>query len=147
MNTLHATKTTLCTLLLTGLIALGLSGCGSSDEPTISYEGPIAGWEDVIVPENANWEKSLIGGTVENHTFTVPLMSEAEFFVFEESTMTDNGWLPNQSGEDTRQFVKDGDVVTFNSNGVADGKLTFVIIIEPAGVYENEEEVEEESGA
>lgn len=126
-------------LLLTGL-SLNLTGCHKPKESEVEIvEGPIKGWTDIAIPENATWETSSIGGTVENHYFAVENMSAEELFTFLSEAMALNGWTLNLSNNEIRQFIKEGHTVTFNENGVANNVLTFVVIIEPKGVYEDDE--------
>lgn len=116
----------LATLLFT-------AGCGEKNPE--SYTGPIPNWSDVAVPETTTFEQESVVSGVENHFFQVEGWTEGELFAFLEEAMEVNGWQLNASNSEIRQFIKNEDVVTYNSNGESEGALHFVVIIEPAGVY------------
>lgn len=141
-----STSTRSATILL-GLLSLSLllPGCWNSEEEetVTTYDGPIDGWEDVAIPEGSTLSQPSSVAGVENHFFEIPDYTEAEFFAFVETTMPTQDWLPNASSDEVRQFIKNGDLVSYNSDGVIEGKFHFVVIIEPEGVYGDSEEEEE----
>ena len=127
------------------ILALSLAGCGSQEVEDIAfYEGPIEGWTDIAIPENAEWTRSLVDGPVENHNFSVIGMSRGELFSFLDDAMAVNGWTPYASSKATRQFIKNGDMVTYNSNSSSEEEVSFLVIIEPEGVYEDEEDEDDD---
>jgi hypothetical protein len=125
-------------ILATGLILASLivSGCNRDSE---TYTGPIEGWTDIVVPAEAEWTQSRLGG-VENHHYSLSGWTHDEFFNYIENEMDEQEWLLNRSGNSERQFIKDGDNVTYNVNPVKDDSFSFVIIIEPDGIYGDSEE-------
>ena len=139
MNIRNLSKPFLAFSLLISLFSLSfLTGCQKDQE---FYSGPIPGWEDVAVPEDAVLVQSSSNSPVENHNFTLSSMSRGELFAFLEDAMVVNGWEPNASAESRRQFIKNGDMATYDcslSEGTAENPLTFMVIIEPNGVYGEE---------
>lgn len=140
MTTHFFAKTLLIPFLLVTLLSLNfLTGCQKDQE---FYAGPIPGWEDVAIPEDALLIQSSNESPVENHSFTITPMTRGELFAFLEEAMVVNGWEPNASSETRRQFIKEGDLVTYNCNadeGTAEKPISFLVIIEPSGVYDNNE--------
>ena len=117
-------------------VSLLLSGCSLGIEEEITfYKGPIDGWEDIAVPEGAVFSQPSVIGGVENHFFKIPGLTEGEFFSFIEEAMAVNGWTLNATSGEIRQFIKNDDVITYNSNGVTEDAFYFVVIIEPKGIY------------
>jgi len=139
MRVLRPSKTLLISFLLGTLFSLSfLIGCQKDQE---FYTGPIPGWEDVAVPEDAVLVQSSTDSPVENHSFTLSSMSRGELFAFLEEAMVVNGWELNASAESLRQFIKNGDLVSYNcstSESTAENPLSFMVIIEPSGVYGND---------
>ncbi len=131
--------------LMIGLIAAMLSFAGCKNKDPDFYWGPIEGWEDIAMPDDAEWERSRISGPVENHTYIVDL-PRAETFHFMEKAMGINGWTLSSSLSNGRTFIKEGHTVTMSiptEEGVT--PVNLFIIIEPAGAYEEIDEEEDES--
>lgn len=139
MKVLRPSKILLISLLLGTLLSLNfLTGCQKNQT---SYLGQIQGWEDIAVPEDAILTQSSTDSPVENHSFTLSSMSRGELFAFLKEVMVLNGWELNASAESHLQFIKNGDLASYNcsmSEGTAENPLSFMVIIEPSGVYGEE---------
>ncbi|MFA5842796.1 MAG: hypothetical protein WC882_03965 [Candidatus Gracilibacteria bacterium] len=141
MKTLHSSKIVLTSFLLGTILCLNfLTGCKKTQD---FYAGPIPGWEDIAVPENAILTQSSANSPVENHFFTLDSMTRGELFAFLEDAMVVNGWELNASAESRRQFIKNENVATYDcsmSEGTTENPLSFLVIIEPSGIYGTTEE-------
>lgn len=121
---------------LVGLLGLSLllPGCLWGKQEITFYRGPIEGWEDVAVPEGTVFSQPSVAVGVENHFFKTPNLTEGAFFSFIEEAMSVNGWELKATSSEIRQFIKNGDLVTYNSDGMIENFFYFVVIIEPEGV-------------
>lgn len=141
MTTPASKKILFISFILGTLLSLSfLSGCQKDQD---FYAGPIPGWEDIAIPEDAILVTSNDLSPVENHHFTIDSMARGELFAFLDEAMIVNGWAINASSESLRQFIKNNDLATYNcsiSEGTAKNPLSFLVIIEPSGVYDNNEE-------
>ncbi len=129
----------LLSFLVIAVLALSLTACGDEEETIkIVHHGPIAGWAAVALPDDSTWARTIISGPVENHNYDVA-MSRVDFFAYLEISMEENSWLLDSSFKTGRYFINEaGDFVSYTTNQ-EQAPLNVLVIIEPAGTYDNVE--------
>lgn len=121
-------------VLVFASLSLFLTACGQS-KSEFAYEGPIEGWPNIALPDQTTWEKTVISGPVENHSYSIDDMTRDEFFGFLETAMPANGWTIDVKKTTYFNFTNEkGDVASYMVNEDAN-PLGVFIIIEPAGTY------------
>jgi len=136
-------KKLLATLIALTILSISLVACGGS-KIEYAYEGPIEGWADIALPDDAVWSRTVISGPVENHHYEV-IATASDCFAFIEMAMEANGWVLSSASSKGRHFIKDGNNADYTVSSQGEGApLKVLVIIEPAGAY-GESDVEETS--
>lgn len=124
-------------IIIFSFLSLFLTSCGNQPNPEFAYQGPIENWPNIALPDQASWEKTVISGPVENHTYSVNKTTRDEFFQFLETAMVANGWTIDTRKKSYLNFTNEkGDVVSYTVNE-ENNPLGVFIVIEPAGTYDS----------
>lgn len=122
------------------LSTVALTGCGPTPVDSGYIWGPIEGWEDIALPEEAEWKETRFSGSVENHRYIID-MTYAEFFNYMEDAMETNEWTLDISFANGRNFLKDDNLVNITTNDTENEKpIHILIVIEPKGAYGDDDE-------